>query len=175
MNITVTVDSVDLSSVVGDHQVQTGEDEWLAEPMILADVVAARIAEDIKKDDQYNSLRKRVLEIRDEEIREQLKPMIREAIEQPIQRTTEFGQPQGPPVTVAELVVKEAQNYLTKREGYGRDSLSVAQKLIRDEVDRAIKSELSQAIADEKAKVVAAVRAKAAELIAEAVQQGVGR
>ena len=38
-----------------------------------------------------------------------------------------------------------------------------------------VKKELAEAMADEKAKVVAAVRAKAAELIAQAVKEGIGR
>jgi hypothetical protein len=175
MEINVTVDNVDLNSVIGANYRQIGEEDYAETPQTLADVVADRIMADLKRDDHYTRLKERVREIRDEEIREQLRPIIGEAIAAPVQRTSDLGTPIGQPVALAELIVKEAQSFLARRDGYGPDAQTPAQKIIRDEVDRAIKSELSAAIADEKAKVVAAVRAKAADLIAEAVKQGVGR
>jgi hypothetical protein len=173
MDINVTVENVDLDSVIGAHYRQIGEEDYAETPRTLADVVADRIVADLKRDDHYTRLKERVREIRDEEIREQIRPIIAEAITAPVQRTSDLGTPIGQPVALAELIVKEAQSFLTRRDGY--DAQTPPQKIIRDEVDRAIKSELSAAIAEEKAKVVAAVRAKAADLIAEAVKQGVGR
>ena len=62
----------------------------------------------------------------------------------------------------------------TRSSGYSHQS-SALQEIIRTEVDRALTAELKVVVDAEQAKVVAAVRAKAAELIAQAVKEGVGR
>jgi len=175
MEIKVDVSNISLDSVIGTHYTQTGEDTYRDEPETLADVVAAQIALALQKDEEFKTLRARVLDLRNEEIREQVKPIVAAAIAAPVQRTNSYGSPVGEPVPLTELIVKEARDVLTKRDGYGRDSLTLVQKIIRDEVDRAIKHELADIVAEEKAKVVAAVRAKAADLIATAVREGVGR
>ena len=68
----------------------------------------------------------------------------------------------------------EAKKLFTERADYGRGS-TLAQRIVAEAIGSAFTRELAAAIADEKAKVVAAVRAKAAELIADAVKQGVGK
>jgi len=175
MQIKVDVSNISLDSVIGTHYTQTDEDTYRDEPETLADAVAAQIALALQADDEFKTLRARVLDLRNEEIREQVKPIVAAAIAAPVQRTNSYGNPVGEPVPMTELIVKEVHDYLGKRDSYARDSQTVVQKLIREQVDLALKNELKDAIADEKAKVVAAVRAKAADLIATAVREGVGR
>lgn len=176
MNIDVTVSNVDLTSVVGQHREHDGEGGYYEAPMTLAHAVAKQIAEDLKRDASYPSLRERVRQIREDEIRAQLRPIIEAALEAPVQKTNSYGAPTGDLVSLTELVIKEVQAYLKRpTDSYDRNRGTVVQKFIREAVDSAIKKELADAIADEKAKVVAAVRAKAAELIAQAVREGVGR
>jgi len=174
MDITVNVENVDLNSVIGQHYVQTGEEDWRTEPQTLGQGVAARIAEDLKRDEGYKTLRQRVMDARDAEVREQVKPVVSAAIESSVQPTNAFGQPVGEPTTLTALIVKEAKELLSKRGDYGRGK-TLLEQVVADAVDKAIRKELSDVIVDEKAKVVAAVRAKAAELIATAVKEGVGR
>lgn len=176
MNIDVTVSNVDMASVVGTHRVHDPEDGYYQAPMTLGDAVAKEIAEDLKKDKDYPGLARRVKEIRDEEIRALIRPTIEAAIQAPIQKTNTYGEPTGQTTSLTELIVHEAQKYLTTpADQYNRDRGTVLQKMVREEIGAAFKRELAAVIADEKAKVVAAVQAQAAELIAEAVRQGVGR
>lgn len=175
MNINVTVDNVDLTSIVGETYTQTGEDSYGSAPVTLADAIAAEVARNLRDDERWPALRERFLKIRDEEIREQIRPVVAEAVNSPVQRTNGYGSPVGEPFSLTELILKEARDYLSKRDGYDRDRPTVAEKLIREAVDRTVKTELAQAISDEKATVVAAVRAKAADLIAQSVKEGVGR
>lgn len=174
MQINVDVTDISLDSVVGDHRVYDPVDGcWDSAPMTLGQSVAKEIADRLVADDEYKTLRRQVLELRTEEVRRQLEPIVTAAIEKPVQRTNSFGDPVGEPTTLTDLIVKEAREYLAKGDGYGRET--VLQKTVREAVGGALKKELAAVVAEEKEKVVAAVRAKAAELIAEAVKQGVGR
>jgi hypothetical protein len=177
MEITVTVESVDLASVIpGKTRVYDPDtEEYDYADRTVGEAVAEQVAAALMKTDEYRLLKHRVLEIRDEEIRAQVKPIVEKAITTSIQPTNGYGRPVGQPVSLEEVIVKEAHAYLTKRDGYGDRSVSVVQKVVSDAVEKAIKTELARAIVEEKEKVVAAVRAKAADLIATAVKEGVGR
>ena len=178
MNINVTVEDlgdIDLTTVVGersryDHDIE----ESVTVEVTLGDEVAKRLTAKLTKDDQWDGLRKRFLAIRDEEIREAVKPLVAEAITAAIEQTNGFGERTGKSTTMRELVMAEAKKVFTERADYGRGS-TLAQRIVADAVGAAFNRELAAAIADEKAKVVAAVRAKAADLIAAAVKEGVGR
>jgi hypothetical protein len=167
MNIEVTVSEVDLGAVIeSDYEGRT----------TLADRVTADLVAQFMKTDSWPSLRERVTQIRDEEIRSLVVPAIREAFEQPISLTNTYGEATGKVATLREVIVAEARKVFTGRDrssSYGDES--IARKIIREEVGAAFKNELSAVIKEEREKVVAAVRAQAAELIADAVAKGVGR
>jgi hypothetical protein len=173
MEITVNVDTtgIDLSTPIGQRYGDDGQ-----EPRTVGDEVVRQLVASITRSDGYSGIPARLRELRDQEIREQIRPVIASAVAEPLQRTNEYGRPVGDSKPLAELIVDEVRSYLTRRaDTYDRSGRSVVQKLIADEIDRVITGELKRAIADEKAKVVAAVRAKAADLIAQAVKEGVGR
>lgn len=178
MNINITVSEVDLTAVIGECPQYDTDGEYMgAGTRTLGDAVAAQIALDLKRDDQYPGLRSRVIDIRSDEIREQIKPIVTKAIEGNIQKTDEWGQPVGNSTTLHALIVKEVNDYLKRKVdgSYRSDGKTVVQKFVEEAVDKVVKRELAEAIAEEKAKVVVAVRAKAAELIAAAVKEGIGR
>lgn len=177
MEIKIAVESVDLTSVIGEWREYDVEGDYVGTgEKTLGDAVAAQIAADLKRDEGYSTLRRRVMELRDQEIRTQIAPIVAKAIEDPVQRTNEYGRPVGEPTTLTELIVKEVHAYLTRRsDQYRSGSQTVVEKFVADAVDKVVKRELAEVIVEEKAKVVAAVRAKAAELIAQAVKEGVGR
>jgi len=179
INVNVTVDGqdgIDLTTEVQTVRRYDGElDDYVETPVTLGEIVARRISADLTKDDSYPGLRKRFLELRDEEIREQVKPLVTEALTGPIQKTNTYGEPTGQTTSMRELVMAEAKKIVSKpTDSYGRGE-TFLQKLVREEISRAFIGELNKVMAAEKEKVVVAVRAKAAELIAEAVKQGVGR
>ncbi len=172
MNINVDVTDISLDSVIGEHRVFDG-DGYSSAPMTLGEAVAKHVAEDAMKDDSYRTLRHEVLQVRTEEVRRQLEPVVAEAINAPVQQTNQFGEARGDTTTLKDLIVKEARELLAKRDDYGRGQTLLA-KTVRAEVDKALRAELAEVIKEEKAKVVAAIRASAAELIADAVKRGIG-
>lgn len=178
MEIKVSVDNVDLSSVIGESGRYDEDGDYVgAGPKTLGEAVAAQIAADLKRNDQYPGLKQKVMDVRNEEIREQIRPIVAAAIEGNVQKTNEWGQPVGQATTLHALIVKEVNDYLKRKvsDGYRSSNQTVIEKFVQDAVDKVVKTELAEAIAEEKTKVVAAVRAKAADLIAEAVKQGIGR
>jgi hypothetical protein len=178
INVDVTVEDLDLTSKIGTRQVWDG-DEGHEEPITLADAVVAKLVAQAAEQPDYRTLKKRVAEIRDEEIRAAIAPAIAKAWEAPIVKTNQWGEPTGQPTTLRDLVVDEAKKVLsgwTDRSGsWPRESAPLAQLLVHKMVETELRKELSEVIKEEREKVVAAVRAQAADLIAEAVAKGVGR
>lgn len=176
IKVDVQVGDVDLTTVIGERsRYDHDAEERVAEPVTLGDAVAARITAKLTAEEHYGVLRNKVVAMRDEEIRAQLAPIVATAIESNVQRTNTYGQAVGEPTTLTTLIIDEVKTYLSRTDGYGDRATNVLQKTIREAVDKAIRTELAAVIADEKARVVTAVRAKAAELIAQAVKEGIGR
>lgn len=173
MEIRVDVGNVDLTSQIGEHYIQVGEDEWDTRPATLGDAVAKILAEEVMKGDDWRTLRSQVTDIRKELVREQLAPIVAEALLDPVQLTDSYGSPLGKVTTLTAMIMEQAKSWLTSPGDYR--GKSQAATLIADEVQRVLKNELAAVIRDEKAKVVAAVQASAATLIADAVRLGIGR
>lgn len=168
MQIEVKVGDVDLGTVVRGYY---GPND---EPATLGDLVVAELAQRFMQTDDWSTLRRRIREIRDEEIRTQVTPMIAEAVAKPIQRTSSYGTPVGEPISMREVVIEEARKVMqVVKEPHSRNAEPIGRKLIREMVEKEMRAELGEAIKDEREKVVAAVRAQAADLITEAVTKGV--
>lgn len=179
MQINVSVEDIESIDLTTPIETRTRHDEE-GDPeeyeVTLGHLIADKVTAALKKDDSWGGIKKRFLEIRDEEIREAVKPIVKDAIERPIVKTNTYGEPTGTTTTLTEVIVAEANKLLSERDGYGgHRGATFTQKIANEAVGRAFESELAKVLADEKAKVVAAVRAKAADLIADAVKQGVGR
>jgi hypothetical protein len=174
------LDAVDLTTVIGDeiayYDPETGETEH--RPRTLGDLVAEKLADKIYSSLTYEArheMTKRADRERLAIIKAKVEPIIEAAISGPIRLTNSFGEPTGPETTLNALIVDEAKKAIGGgRTDYGRGD-TLAQRVIKEAVGAALAKELSAAVAAEKEKVVAAVRAKAADLIADAVKQGVGR
>lgn len=135
----------------------------------LADVVLEAVAERLA----------RKLEV---DVRNNLEPVIRERIgalvdgllARGVQPTDTWGTPKGEPTTIAELVQKEAADYLGQpaknSSGYRPDGNPTRlQHAVKEAVDRAWTRELSAAVAAGKKQVMDEVTKKAAEVVAETV------
>jgi hypothetical protein len=168
--LTITIEDLALDTIVGT---QYGEDG--SEHMTLADAIVRATVDRLVREPDDRSLNDRITAIRTEEIRTRVVAEIETALTAPVQPTNEFGEPNATPTTLRALIVKAAKDAVTIRSRGSYGEKTPLERVIQDEVDRAITAELSAAVKDEKAKVVAAVRAKAAELIATAVKEGVGR
>ena len=171
INVQVSIPDMTMDTIVGDA--------YNGEPLTLLDCVVKETAR-ILLGDTDNTTRSdivnRVREIRVEEIREQVRPLIAEALAGEVQRTNSFGEPTGQVTTLREMVVAEAKRVLSSPiDQYSRNGQTFVQKIVAEEVGRAFEAELRDAMAAEKAKAVAAVRAKAADLLAEVLSDGLKR
>jgi hypothetical protein len=178
VKLEISIADLDLTSVIGDVREWNEDTEsYDTEGQTLGALVADKVAKSIRESQAWPELKKRVAAMRDEEIRARIVPQIERAMAEPIQMTNEYGQPRGDSTTLTELILKEVKDYLARRAdtSYRSDGQTVVQKMVADAVDKTIRKELGEVIAEEKAKVVAAVRAKAADLIAQAVKEGIGR
>lgn len=175
MQINVTVEGVDLTSVIGEHAEYDSDGEYIGgNGVTIADKVAQHLARDLMKDDSYRTLKQRVMDLRDEEIRAQLKPIVEAAITGSIQRTNSYGHPVGEPTTLHDIILAEVNTYLTANVGgsYNKPTTTRIKSFVAEAVETVIRKEMATVIAEEKAAVVAVVRSKTAELLAEAVKQG---
>lgn len=181
MNITVNVEGpIDLGTVIGEHYVYDEDGDGHRGPKTILDALVNELVRQATKDPDtgWGSVQRRVDAIRTEEIRARVVAELEAALTEPVRKTTEWGEPTSGSTTLRAEIVKIAGKALEiPRPGYSAQyprETSAVQQFLQREIEETIKRELAEAIADEKAKVVAAVRAKAAELIANAVKQGVG-
>lgn len=177
VKLDINITDLDLTSVIGDVAVWNEDAErYDTQGQTLGALVAEKLTKSIRESEAWPEIKKRVTAIRDDEIRACIVPQIEQAMTEPIRKTNNWGEPTGAATTMRELIVDEVKKFMSApADRHYRDKGTVLEKYVRDEVQTTIKKELADVLADEKAKVVAAVRAKAAELIADAVKQGVGR
>lgn len=152
----------------GDH---LQPPEFEQEPTIADEIVflAARQLLGSLERDARGDLLRRVKDIRDEVIREQIEPLVREAIEKPIQKTDGFGNVLGEPTTLAELIQKQVTEALhLPPKGSGTRTASLLNQVIAENVNRELTTELKGVVNEAKAKVIEAVQAKGAEFLAQA-------
>lgn len=177
MQITVNVADVDLNSVVGatpGGYDPDSESEYAGRPITLLDQVVGELADRAYRS-EGRELRERVAKLRNEEIRAQLAPIVTEAINGPIVKTNGYGEPlrNGETTTLRELIVAEVHKCMrSKPDGYGRNSASLVQTIVAEEVGKAFRAELTDVIKGERDKVIAAVRTQASTIIADAVAAG---
>lgn len=174
MEITVNTDGIDLNTVI-----ERGRD---GTPITLADIVAEQLVERAVRDtndDYYRGLAARVRELREDEIRKAVRPAIDKALAEPLRQTNGYGEPKGPELTLIELIVEVARDVMAEpvKDSYGRRSgdRTLLQETIRTEAEKLLRDELKAELDQEKAKVVAAVQGKAADMIAQAVKEGISR
>lgn len=150
------------------------------DPITLADaIVSAAVAKLTHEDewrDTYGALKKRVAQIRDEEIRALVKAEIETAMAEPVQETNQWGEALGKPTTLRALMVAEAEKFFTEKRGtdnYNREPrMTGAERVVAQLVQAELVKEMAAIFAAEKAKVTEAVQGRAAELLAQAVKDG---
>jgi hypothetical protein len=148
MEIKIVVDEVTLNTVVGDViRVDEDGDEYVDGQSTVADKVAALIKDAVVKSPEYAGLRERVTEIRNQEIREAVKPLIREALERPIRRTNTWGEQVGKETTLSEIIMEEAKGvFAATRDGYDRNRPSFVRQVVAEEVQKAFKADIQEQV-----------------------------
>lgn len=174
MNITVTVDEITLTAVIGDTvEYDEDGDAQVVGHKTVADLVATQIVDRLVKDtDRWPSLRERVTQIRDEEIRARIAPSIDAAVNKPIRKTNMYGEATGVETTLSELIVAEAQKFLTKNvDNYNRQKGSVLGQMIAAEVKKAFETDIAAAVKQVRETVAAQIGTTASSQITAAALQ----
>lgn len=170
MDITVSVDKIDLADYIGAHYDEDGD---RVPAGTLADVIARQLVERFAKSDLYGDLVQRVRTIRDEEIRAALAPLLAEALAKPIHPTNQWGEKTGAETTLSEVIVAEARKWMNAKAdtSYGSRDSSVTnlQKMIRDEVRAGFEGEIKAMVTEARD----AVSKQIGETVAVAVQSAV--
>jgi hypothetical protein len=164
VNITVTVDEVTLDTVLHEYD---------GEQTTVGDQVAFAIMQKLVSDrDVYPLLRKRVSQIRDEEIRAAVTPLITETLTRPFRQTNGYGEAAGPETTLSALIVAEAKALMTKpADAYSRSGQTVLGKIVAEEVSRAFKTVVADEVKRAKAEVAAQIGAMVAESVAAGMRK----
>lgn len=184
IDLTITLD-LD-KKLAGETYVDADGDYAGTGPTTLEDVVLGMAATELadravraRSEGLYDNLKDRVAKIRDEAIREQIEPLITDALSRPIKRTNSFGEPHGEETTLRAIIAQQAEDALkvsnTRNPNRFRDTDTTLTKFIADEVDRALKNELKKALDEAKAQVLARVQEAGGEVIADTLKRAAGR
>lgn len=176
MKITINVDEVSLTSAIeatygqgvehgSDGSPEPG-DYYVNGHRTLGDLVAAQMLVKLTTDERYHDLRRRITEIRDEEIRAAVRPLVLAAIQNPSPQTNAFGEPTGATVGLRELIVKEARETLKRGNDYGRGP-----SMLSMEIEKAVKAAFLDVIAAEVKTVRDAVSRSLSTQAAGALEQ----
>lgn len=180
MQINVTVqdlEAVDLDTVVATRPMQSsrgyGDYDVIDVPMTLGDVLVERLVERLANDQEYPNLKELLKRVREEILREAVKPIVEEAIKAPLQKTNNYGEAIGKETTLREVILDEAKKLLTAphRASSGRSTdSSLLSQIIREEVGNAFRNELAEEIKVAKEKVRAAIRKEGAAALGVAIE-----
>jgi hypothetical protein len=154
MDIKIVVDEVTLETVVGDVVRYDGDgDAYSDGRATVADKVAELVKEEVVRRPEYASLRERVTEIRNHEIREAVKPIIREALERPIARTNLYGESTGAQTTLSELIMGEAKKVFTEVKDSYRNNVPFINEVVAAEVKKAFQADIQEQVQKARAAV----------------------
>lgn len=172
MDIKIVVDEITLDTIVGEVvRVDEDGDEYVDGHSTVADKVALLIRDAVVKSPEYTSLRERVTEIRNQEIREAVKPLIREALERPIRKTNFYGEATGKETTLSEIIMDAAKKaWATSKDSYGSRQ-STIQDMIAAEVRKHISGEVAKAVKEAQEAALKAVGEIAAGPVVDAVRK----
>lgn len=169
--LNISIEGLSLDTVLGERYDLDADRNV---PLTLADAIVEAAARRLAGGADWPDVKSRVRQIRDDEIRKRVAAEIEAAVTNSVQRTNGYGEPIGEPTTLRQEIARiagEAVKLNTRASGLSHQSTAL-QEVIRTEVDKALAAELKSVVDGEKAKVVKAVRDKAAELLAQAVKDG---
>jgi hypothetical protein len=173
MNIEIKIDQITLDTIVGE--VVTYDDEGDIEVRghaTVADKVAAIVAKEAMKSPYWASLTERVTNIRNEMIREAVKPLIREALERPIRRTNSYGERVGAETTLSEIIMDEAKKIFTEvKDSYTSRRPFIAE-VVSAEVKKAFQADIQEQVKKARQAVTQELGATLSEAVIKAALEG---
>lgn len=175
MNITVSIDEVTLDTIVG-QVVSYDEDGDMIQngDKTVAHLVVEQIVAQAVKRPEYTELQTRIAEVRKEQIRDALAPIVAEAIAKPVMQTNSWGERTGKETTLTALIMDEARKYLAEpADAYGSNRQTLLQKAIREQVQAAFAQEIADAVKAAKAAVVKEIGDQYGQYITAAVSKAI--
>lgn len=173
MDIVLNIDikDIDLTEKIGAYYDEDGD---LIGGKSVADAVVAKLVAQATKGDYSSSLKQRVQEIRDEEIRCRIAATVDGALAEPINLTNSYGQRTGQTVTLTELIMQAAEKWLSETERDRRTDRSERRinLLVRTQVDEALKTEIAEAVRAAKDAVAKQLGKSVSDVVTEAVRAG---
>lgn len=176
MNITVKVDDVTLGTVIDEAVTGwDGEDAPYEKraPVTIASLVAAQIVDRLAQDrERWYELSRTVTDIKREVIREAVLPMVEQAIAEPLQKTSAYGDVIGGTTTLREVIVDEARKLLNKRaDDYPSNSgKTILQKIVAEQVQAAFAGEIKDAVKQARASVADEIGKQVASAVTAAMK-----
>ena len=178
MNITVKVDEISLSTAVGEIASEYDyENECVTKPggpATVAHLVAEMIVDRLVQDrDRWYELRQTVTDVKREAIREAVRPMIEQAISEPIRKTNGYGDPVGETtVTLREVIVDEARKVINAKDpnDYRDDKGTFLVRVVREEVSNALRAEIAAEVAKAKSAVADEIGRQVAAAVTNAMK-----
>lgn len=173
LNITIQVDEVTLdTAVAGVVSFDEDGDPYTSGEATVATLVAQQITAHLIKDEQWRSLRDRMLEIRAEVIREALTPVVEKTLTESFQKTNSYGEPVGGQISMRQVIADEAKKLMTQSaDTYNRDKGTLLQVMVRKEVEAALGSEIRDAVKAARQQVSDEIGA----MVAKSVAAGMSR
>lgn len=172
--LTVTWDTVIGSRNVGWDPATGPESEPVALGDLVVNGLVDRLTAEIKSDaEPYRGAVSVAREAIAAAAKDEATALVREALSGRIQRTDNWGDPQGEPTTLRDLIRGEIQAFLGEkppRPGYN-DTPGPFRQLLKVEVQDALAKELREEIRAARAQVAAAVRERAAEILGDVVKR----
>jgi hypothetical protein len=121
---------------------------------------------------EYTGLQTKVSQIREEEIRAALKPIIAEALQKPIRRTNSWGDATGEETTLKDVIVDEARKAWTvDRNAYSNNQPTDIRTAIQQEVRKHINGEVAKAVKEAQIAALKAVGDLASAPVVEALRK----
>jgi len=145
----------------------------IAEPVDLGDLVVAHIASTLIAEIRHD-IRKEVRTAIQPAISAEITAIVREELSNKIRKTNTWGEAQGDPLSLRDLIMTEVQAYLNepiKSQRYDdRARPGGFRELLAKEVDNALTTELRGVITEARTAVAAKVRDSAAEMLGSIVK-----
>ena len=164
MEIKVVIDEITLQTAIGEVvRVDEDGEEYADGEVTVGDRVAELITQHVLKRPEYTSLAKRVTAIREEEIREAVKPLIREALQRPIKRTNYYGEATGKETTLSEIIMQEAKNVFTEVRDSYRNNRPFVYEVVQAEVQKAFQADIKEQVQKARAAIAAQLGASLSE------------
>jgi hypothetical protein len=171
MNIEIKIDELTVDTIIAKTFERDEDGDIIGEAGVrLGDAILDRLTTEIKRGEgsYFNpDLRSRIKQIRDEEIRSAVLDEITAALTVPIQATNGFGERTGAPTTLREMIFKEAQKALGTTDNRNQYNRSLIEKVIDDEIRKALTAEIKPILDKAKSDVKVAADRIASELLAQ--------